>query len=214
MNTPLSGDSQTGPTSRPLSDDSPLPNIACLRPLLDKAAFDKLSRHEKRVALSKDLLLRVEEKRIVAYRGKIVRLLTMDIFGSEDNVRTQEIINNPSQPCEACAKGGLLLAWIGNFDSFNAKALFNVNHNGVAAGFPAELVEIFGSRLLCALEVAFEQDWFPWTKGHVTLDEISELQFAFVSVTELRLALIYQNLIDNQGRLVIKTKDGTDLVFD
>lgn len=184
--------------------------------LLDKAAFDKLTLHEKRVTLANDVLLRIRLRKIRPLMGNIISLdfrnKTIGVGASE----TQRLVNK--KKCEGCAKGALLFAWIGNFDSFGGTAFGRIDNHSLSWGFPDELKEVFGKRLLSAIEVAFEKSFFSWSQldslvGEM-VNETNALRKAFpIRNVSRRMTAIFKNIVKNNGRLVVPWEGG-EIVFD
>lgn len=197
--------------------------------LLKKHAFDKLTKHQKRVAIARDLLLRLRLKRIKASPGSVMRLNRVNIVETSaylSRVATsasdvQAILNAP-QECPVCARGALLATWVGNFDSFDGDALHRVDHCSVSRGFPTDLVETFGPKLMAGLEMAFErpldgdpQHIYAWDRLYVSVENYAALKQAFPqNDVDKRLKAIYSNVVRHRGKLVVKDATGQKLIFD
>lgn len=203
--------------------------------LLRKPAFDKLTFAQQRVALAKDVLVRIKAKRITPKRGDLIDHHLMSSGGDWRALSApalQRTINR-HRGCLVCAKGALLTAWIGNFDSFAGTSLGDLNHMALDQGFPAGLRNAFSPRLLAAIEEAFEQQAYDWDVLHLSRDERLALYATFprgddhsaYSRTDMvkpaalkssrkRLITILTNLIKHEGDLVARGEDGTVHTFN
>jgi len=127
--------------------------------LLNKDEFDKLSQNEKRIAICRDVIARIDALKIRPSHGIF--------FGDKEevyekvSVPVQEQINNNA--CSVCAKGAIFCSWVGNFN--------NVDHTQLRGTFEEiytwdryvpELVDIFGREMLDNIEAAFEGDAYNW----------------------------------------------------
>ncbi len=196
--------------------------------LLRKRAFAKLTLRQKRVAIARDLLARLYTKRITAATLTIVTLSELGARDTNTGPEVQQLFNKRKRPCSVCAKGALLASWIGSFDSVDGAALSRaVSYSGsTQQTFPPALLEVFGPRLMSALEEAFEGqrfDWnvqrasLPFSSAPLTWEEASALKDtfwrAYVDVND-RLEAIYRNLVRHRGKLVVEDSAGVKLVFD
>lgn len=176
--------------------------------LINKKAFDKLTVRQKRVALARNVIFRLKKGLINASVGSI---FPTDLFHTcryMTSAGLQKFFNENN--CQACAKGGLLASWIGNFDSFSGLRLNNVGHYGISTGFPKELTYIFSARLLNAIEYVFEAKTYPWIIT-LTLEEKNDLKVYFPhDGNDSRFLIsIFANIVKNKG--VLKTRN---FIFD
>lgn len=189
--------------------------------LLDPKEFGKLTKLEKRVAIARDVVARLNAKKL--------RALPLEIFSSNTtylrngSTGLQNAIN--SNTCEACAKGALCISYIGNFNHYEnlmfSPQLYNVD---ITDEYPKELLDIFGKKLLDVIEIAFESRVFRYTnKVFVnTEDDYWYLgedrskpacqaipiinEFKDIKNANRRMKVIFQNIIDNGGKLKIGDK--------
>lgn len=184
---------------------------------LPKATFDTMTIPQKRVAIARDLLERLDTERIKANWGKVI--LAADIglgqYAHVSAARVQAILNDPPEPCYACAKGALLATWVGLFDSVDSRTLNAYSTFSVNDGYPEELVATFGTRLMAALEIAFEGEAFSWNRRVLEEPEYRALETAFPMEDNVqqRLKAIYENVIAHEGALVITTAAGVTHTF-
>ncbi len=175
--------------------------------LINKARFDKLTKHQKRVAISRDLLARVRRKLFKPNTGSVIQLLPYLFLQEMTGPAVQSKLN--TEPCIGCAKGAILASWIGNFDSFNGEAMQGIDQCSINSGYPPELVEVFGERLMTALEAAFESErggLYGWAVSHIADDEAKAL-FRYgdrYDDPKDRLVAIYENVVKNGGKLVVR----------
>lgn len=168
---------------------------------IDKETFDNLSAAEKRMTVAQDVINRIRSKKLAATHGNF--LDKYQIWqGIKRGLSLKDSINNVT--CEACAKGALVCAWIGNFNEFKIEQLEDIDEslsdtpNG---GYPPELIEIFGRERLDNIEAAFEGQTYSW---HYDEDETSKYKNAFrFRVGDESLIEIMSNIVANNGELVI-----------
>lgn len=70
------------------------------------------------------------------------------------NESAQEFIQNNS--CSVCAKGAILTEWVRKFNKLTVRELARAGSDSLG-DWPADLVELFGVKLLDEIEVAFER---------------------------------------------------------
>lgn len=164
--------------------------------LIDAKAFAKMNKFRKRVAIAKDVLMRIEKKNIKPNNGTFG-----EIWGYGCSL--QEAINSESR-CEVCAKGALALSWVGNFNEYDEFNRFNENLNYKNA-YPEELLKIFGRNLLDAIEIAFEGKRFSWHTEDISREEkdaIEEYACSFSNNSTDRMVAVFKNIVKNKGKLV------------
>lgn len=181
--------------------------------LLNSEEFNKLNKLEKRVAISRDVVARLNAKKLKALPLEMFSYNTRFIYGPS----LQNTINKKT--CEACAKGALCISYIGNFNHYND---LNFSTN-VLGHYPEELKDIFGIKLLDVLEIAFEGCVFRYSDkaftknpdfnslGEDTTEPRSKTipiinAFKSIKNANKRMKAIFQNIIDNGGKLKIGDK--------
>jgi len=130
--------------------------------LLNEVEFNNLTLNEKRVAIAKDVIIRINNNNFLENRGQI---LTGEVVINK-NTNPKESIN--TKQCEVCARGALLCSWIGNFNNvgwdelseFDSKLNYSVNYGSNT--FPSPLLEVFDREMLDNIEAAFEASTFSW----------------------------------------------------
>lgn len=127
--------------------------------LLNKEEFDKLTQNEKRVAICRDVIARIDAQKIQPNHGYFFN-------GKEEvyenvSVPVQEQINNTT--CSVCAKGAIFCSWVGNFNNVDHTELKYANEDVYTWDrHVPELMDIFGREMLDNLEAAFEGDVYNW----------------------------------------------------
>ena len=165
--------------------------------LIEKEKFDALSNSEKRVAIAKDVILRIYNEKIVSNVGHLI--------GNSNSIENsdlpiQEFFNK--KPCHVCAKGALICSWVGNFNHYSKVNVlgFDMDLRYEQPRYPVELVEIFGREMLDNIELAFEQELYSWHINH------SELRDNFDSDWESPyyedIQAIMENIIKNKGTFI------------
>lgn len=130
--------------------------------LLNEVEFNKLSLNEKRIAIAKDVIIRINnsnffEERGQILKGEVIRFCDID---PKDAINTKE--------CNVCARGALLCSWIGNFNNMKWNDLMNFNSSTStdttysSTAFPSQLLEVFDQVMLDNIEAAFENCTFDW----------------------------------------------------
>jgi len=167
--------------------------------LIDKKEFDKLSKLEKRVAICKDVLLRIENKKIKSitgnFWGKSNRYNILDNL--LEDVNLQNKINENT--CEVCAKGAIFTSWVGNFNEIKEIPSSNIHfwNNDLD-----ELKSIFGHELLDLIEVCFEQteQYYKCYETDINFDSYIDYFRQYEDLNK-RLIAIMKNIISNKGEL-------------
>lgn len=130
--------------------------------LIDKEAFDKLSLNEKRVALAKDVIARINTENFVEYSGQLFR----GPASLKTDMNPKTAINNHT--CEVCARGAILCSWIGNFNKVGWDALIKFTPAAPrrteydSMFFPNQLLEVFDKEMLDNMEAVFEASTYGW----------------------------------------------------
>jgi hypothetical protein len=107
--------------------------------LINQKEFDAMTDAEKRVAIARDVLARIDAGLLVpsgcAYTHDSIKGSGKDYFNSNQ--------------CSVCAKGALLCSWIGNFNKYNIEDIRG-------RGTVKELRDLFGDETLKLIEIYFE----------------------------------------------------------
>jgi hypothetical protein len=131
--------------------------------LMTQEEFNKLSINEKRVAIAKDVIIRINNGNFIEARGHIFQGEIED-YKYSDKLDPKTAIN--TKKCEVCARGALLCSWIGNFNNVDWTALdkigggFGKSYN--SEHFPPQLLEVFDKVMLDNIEAAFESSSYDW----------------------------------------------------
>lgn len=172
--------------------------------LLNKEEFDKLTNPEKRVAIAKDVIARIDANLIKPFSGSL--------FANRDSVfkmdsTPQENFNN--KKCEVCAKGALMCSWIGNFNEYDhwQVAAMDYGLDTKDNTYPVELLDIFGREMLDDIEAAFEGFVYCW---HYDYEKYKKILFVRDYDLECdktyqhNMKGIMQNIIDNNGEFIFE----------
>jgi len=158
------------------------------------AAFDKLSKAEKRVAIAKDVLAQMSANKIRAERGLYVnKMIPSNKLGSE--VCDLNPMNTRGG-CNACALGSMFLCAVDKHDKLKVGDLEEINVYG-PDGIHQRGVEIF------------REDTAEYLGKFFSQDQLNQIELAFESgrcpATEsasddnATLRLIMENIIANKG---------------
>lgn len=176
-------------------------------------AYEKMTVYEKRVAVLKDVLLRLKVGSYVATTGGI-----MEFARVEDEEFLADTTNGekPAQPfiksvkfCEVCAKGAMVMSAVRIFNSMSCEELYQCSRP-IAVSENPSMAKLFGRQLLDEMEVLFElrgigADAFNSEETNTLERFIADAECAYVENPHHRLETICKLLIKNKGRkLVLK----------
>lgn len=153
---------------------------------LNRDAFNALTPAQQRVAIAEDVIIRLEADMLLPSCGSLLY-----VPGANIKTDIRSTLNNPSQAheCYACAKGALIVSWIGNFNHYQYSHLgafsADLREQTERNNYPEEILEIFGRKMLDLMEIEFEdtiyswsdkpfEDYTPTHKYHGDLREIME----------------------------------------
>ncbi len=179
--------------------------------------FVKLSKAKQRVVIAQDCLDRMEIGHLKPRGGKFIddSHLSEIVLGDSkaDMKNVVEVAScslkekfNSMPVCSACAKGSLLLAFVGRINHFDVNDLTFGNNNPVDDKSHAKLLEIFDIRQLALIELAFEDTLYieeaPDGKlirfARKTYKKASEFWYNYDYSTD-RMRAICENIIANKG---------------
>jgi hypothetical protein len=162
-------------------------------------------------------LFRPNENRIKPSGGKFIEhydltlLVLGDSKGDLDNVTAVESCSlkekfNAMPVCSACAKGSLLLSFVGRINNFDVNDLTFGNNNDTNDKSHAKLLEIFDIRQLALIEMAFEDQLYitetptgkPVKFTRNTHIKASEFFYKY-NYSRERMTAICKNIIENKG---------------
>jgi hypothetical protein len=158
--------------------------------LINKVDFDKLSVNEQRMAICRDVIMRLHTSKIVPNQGlffgnrwEVTRDATLSV---------QEAINANS--CAVCAKGALFCSWVGNFNNVDRLEFKSVSESTTTLNsIVPELIAIFGRQMVDDIEAAFEGEVYSW---HYDDEACQHYADAF---GDYDLKDIMQYIVDNGG---------------
>lgn len=173
--------------------------------LLNEVEFNALSPNEKRVAIAKDVIIRIYADNLIEERGQIFQgQVTYD-----KEIDPKDAIN--TKTCEVCARGALLCSWIGNFNNVSwreLRVLSGYRAEYSSENFPEPLLEVFDRVMLDNIEAAFEADTFEW---HYNRAETQKYVDSFCSYDEDEEELVgapivelMEWIIENYGEFPLK----------
>jgi len=153
-----------------------------------------------------DVINRVRSGSLVPNRGSVLCGDTEKIFANMvSNKSCKETINN--NVCKVCAKGSIFLSWVGTNNKYTTKQVLDFNYDLEYEGScPIEIKNIFGKKLLNAIEIAFELEVFSWSYNskspigeYERLEELRKFYVKEYSEDEKeRLLEIMQDIIDDR----------------
>lgn len=162
--------------------------------------FSKMSLEEKRVEVAKDLIERIKIGQLFPETGRFTKFIKK----YENNVKT--LLNSDSETvCEVCAKGGLLMSYIGRVNQVDRESL-GIFSNDSDSFEHRKLAEIFSYEQLSLIEFAFEGEKFLYLNEsgeiiHIDLENSIKAQNFYEKYDDpsKRLLLIARNIIRNKG---------------
>lgn len=160
--------------------------------MITKEQFDNLTPEQKRCAIAQDVIDRLDANLMYGSQGKLVYVQTY-LLG---DLSLKDVINSPEKTCYACAKGAVILSWIGNFNKYTFEDLGNFDCNISNEQYPVELLELFGRTQLDLMEVWFEGIRYSWTCSEVW--NLGEPKLCYIG----NLRGIMENIIKNNGTFV------------
>lgn len=179
--------------------------------------FVKLSKAKQRVVIAQDCLDRMNIGHLKPKGGKFIDhddLRTIVLGNSNislDDVTQVESCSlkekfNAMPVCSACAKGSLLLSFVGRINNFDVNDLTFQNNNDSNDKSHSKLLEIFDVRQLALIEMAFEdclyisetQEGKPINFTKNTHKKASEFWYNY-DYSRDRMIAICKNIIENKG---------------
>lgn len=163
---------------------------------MKKEIFNKLSKSEKKIAIIKDVLLRLKKQNIVAERGDFMKIPYL--FEGKNNFNLKDFINNKeTKDCEVCAKGALFCSWVGINNEFTSKDNVNAENDSKSI---LVMSSVFTLKQLSLIETAFECKYFPWNEKLTDkeIDKCSDFGEKYQEDGD-RLVAILKNMLKNNG---------------
>lgn len=170
--------------------------------------FDKLSESDQRVAIAKDVIAQVDQKRFHASQGTY-------LWVNEDKIEPGVPIADQiaGQACRVCALGALFVSKVESVNGVTPQDLASitkiVRYNWAAlcqTEMAKYLSDIFSKKQLQQIECAFEIDYDGCSCGlqDLTLDE-KERAASFgdeFPESNNRLLAIMKNIVGNDGEFI------------
>lgn len=157
--------------------------------------FESLSPAEQRCAIAQDVIDRIDSSNIYPVNGRLIYIAGNVDFEKQESLK--DAINSEGAVCHACAKGALIVSWIGNFNKYTFSDYLDFDTSlRDDTRYPRELLNLFGRDQLDLMEVWYEDCVYSWTSHNVaSLGEPSSKYYN-------DLKGIMQNVIDNKGTFI------------
>ena len=165
--------------------------------------FNSLSVEEKRVAIAKDALVRIDIGVIQPKTGWFIsNMYELKRKGKD----VKSVLNTCNDlVCECCAKGTMMLSLVGRMNNFTNSDFSDGNYtaNKAYSSEHAKLQELFDIKQLDLIETAYEG------KSYLEIISKEEVEKALVWKkkqkvgTERLLQRILRNIIKNKGTFVV-----------
>lgn len=124
---------------------------------MKKSTFDKLPKAKQRVVIAKDVIKRMKERKLKP-RTQVFCSIP-DTFQKKKTFSLKTYFNTSKRACEACAKGGLFMSFVGINNVFKNTDDISVDLSNQAM---KSLAKIFPKKQLAMIEVAFERNNFSY----------------------------------------------------
>lgn len=147
-------------------------NLA-LRIARDNEKFAKARPATKRVIIAKDCLSRIRFGQITPMPGTFCEIEYYNVKKENENYldsSIKDVLNttpNDVVVCEGCAKGSLLMSYLGRVNEFTFRNLANASNNNEYDESHEKLLQLFSKEQLTLIEAFFEGC------QHIFEDEIS-----------------------------------------
>lgn len=158
---------------------------------MKKETFNKLTKAKQRVVIAKDVLLRINKKKIKPQTGRFCVLPS----GLASGEPLQNFMNKKRGSCYTCAKGGLFMSFVGINNKFNVGDYLSENIDSESM---KELSKTFTKKQLALIETAFEKAYYYWNVPLTNSEKQKAIDFCNGSAKN-RLVKICKNIIKNKG---------------
>jgi hypothetical protein len=169
----------------------------------DNIKFNNLSNEEKCVEVARDLLHRLDIDQFQCNDGVVI--YNLDEYSASYKDSVKDIVNNKLIPeCEVCAKGGLLLSYVGRINDF----IINNTYYGTEPDekISKKLAEIFNPIDLELIETVYEGTVIHGEYGildHLSDDYINKIIKLYKGYNQKqKLRSIAKNIIKHNGRFI------------
>lgn len=163
---------------------------------MKKETFDKKTKAQQRVIIAKDVILRISLGKIKPKTRVFCRL--PNIFKGEENYDLKSFVLSKTRSCEACAKGGLFMSFVGINNNFTRQGHYL--SSCMDSDSMKALSTIFSKKQLAMIETAFEKTTSFGTSDTSSYeDDKSEAFGAKYDSPKKRLKAIMQNIVKNKG---------------
>ena len=154
----------------------------------DNEVFLASSNAEKRVAIAQDCLARIAFQQFKPHTGSICKF-TFNNSTKKDGLKN---LLDKGESCHVCAKGGLLVAYVGRVNELKVKDLSGHYYDNPVDDFNSldtnehrKLLEIFDGHQLALIETVFEDNQY------LTIDENNnEINLDMDAIEEYRTKIL------------------------
>lgn len=175
---------------------------------ISRKEFFKLSVPERRVAIAKDILLRIKSGSFVGESGLFAHVSGDDVkYKQRSEYKSVDVENST---CEVCAKGAIACSWFINLNLHDFGEFHLHNNNTEAMD---EIFETFGENLWDTIECLFEGwnvqevDTLKYTEEDAdAINNYMERLFKTEPSQTSIMKKIFENIVRNKGNLLIPIK--------
>lgn len=167
---------------------------------MKKETFNKKTKAQQRVIIAKDVLLRINDDKIIPTQGRFCKLPAK--IAEDNSASLQDFMNKNKKHCYACGKGSLFMSFVGIKNEFTRGDIYggeNINSSAMIA-----LSKIFTPQQLALIETAFEKVYYYWNVGLTVTQKTKAIEFGKkFKYPSGRLIAIMKNIIKNKGTFTI-----------
>jgi hypothetical protein len=174
---------------------------------LENEKFEKATKAEKRVIVAQDCIERINIQQIIPESGCFLDFDSINEMKTETTDKSfQKILNSSTinTTCQACAKGGLFMSFVGRVNK--------ININDIECGNDLDdkehkkLLQLFSQTQLALIEAAFEGAQYINAEISKYTDSSNKWSFSkYIDKypnDKKRLIAICENIIENKGTFV------------
>ncbi|RJQ30275.1 hypothetical protein C4565_00390 [Candidatus Parcubacteria bacterium] len=151
--------------------------------LFKEKSFDEMTREERKIAIAKDVIARMDMEKLNLKRGTYFDGIVKEKIGYSDSL--QLVVDKLEQGCTVCAIGAVFLSHV---------RLFNQVSGEVVSRYGSEAVQIFSHDLIASVKDCFTHNEM------LRLERIfEEGDISYTPQTRIRRAMEY--IIQNNGEV-------------
>lgn len=155
---------------------------------MNKQEFEALPISEQRVLLAKDVLDQLVAQSLIEKHRVYFDPKFTSVWA---DTSAKEVLE--SEPCDVCAKGALVAAWVKRFNSYSVREIYQQDGN------LQEVIDIFGHNMWSKIEHVFES-WDIYIEGVGIISEKNDASLLRAYYFTQSIEEIMRNIIENNGQ--------------